>query len=745
MHSIVLSLVVVSSVSAQASSLVGTKQGLATVLSRNLAPAVDILRCFAVTEHQIGEHIHELLTGQTLALTSPAKHRFEFKLTDDGLQQRFASDDLGQWHAVDSAAYRTLLAVAPEQRWQVFDAVQSLIVGTSTTPELEVASVGAVTNAQLIVDDVKLAVDKLHRHDHLKIIDGIGMTGNLANFLKQPKNRTIADSFYQFLTTLIGNVHAGLRGKQALMGIDNTAVSTDQRQAIYASELNIGIFIYLAIDSSDQPELIIISSLHKVPNPHNSSLIGMARKATSSWHDSHAKRLEHHYPELIETGKTSPAPDNLDTEVQSSEILLRTFEMIRNLVSDPQLATLEKLLTESTHTESKHLSSDALIDRYVDLIAELYAVLFNGAEHDYAKLITETEDLFEATIDDRIVAIDDYSAMINSLQIQPHRAVNNRAYARDLSHIHYHKTKELLNTRLIDDLTQTAQLLEANDPALTRPKVVATLTSMEVSTDNRQALAGLLHDWASKFTRAKYLHVDLREQFNNYVNNELQLRQPALDALKVKLIAQQEGWTVLGNDKKIIVTSQFADFYQRNEQHIANFNLPQVVRGAASLTGGVFEKIQDIGENHVYTQEHDIADITKMKKFIELLGNPYEVKLVGSSYIENAGGSLVLNGIKNHYDVPHDARPVYQLSYRTYRIYAQVIQLDNRLYLALLSGFHKEEKRKISYLIRWMQKSRQSKAIIDAINILAKLDNSAEQQVAEFELEYSARQLYYGQ
>lgn len=690
MHSIVLLLIAVSSVSAQAKSSVGIERGLAAIVSRNLAPAVDILRCFAVAEHQIGEHIHEMLAGQTLTLTSSAEHRFEFKLTDEGLQQRFVSDGLDEWHEVDSAAYRTLLAVAPEKRWQVFDAVQSIIVGTSTTPEL----VESVTPAQLIVDDVKTAIDKLPKHNNLIIVDGIGITGTLANFIKTPKNHAAAEVFYRFLPPLISNAKDGLRGEQALTGIDNVVVSVDQRLAIHASELSDGRFVYLAIDNSAQPEQIILGGLHSVLNPHNSSIISVVRRIASSWHEKDIRRLEYSYPELIETGKTSP---DSDTEAQSVEILLRTFETIRNLVSDPQLATLEKLLTESAHTESEHLSFNTLIDRYVDLIAELYAVLFNGAEHDYAKLITETEDLFEATIDDRIVAIDDYSAMINSLQMQLHRAVNNRAYARDLSHIHYHKTKELISTRLIDDLTQTAQLLEANDPALTRPKVVATLASMEVSTDNRQALASLLRDWASKFTRAKYLHVELREQFSSHVSVEQQRMRPALDNLKVKLISTREGWTVLGNDKKIIVTSQFAKFYQRNKKLITSFDLRQVLRTASHLQD-MLEELRGFSEAHFYSQK--ISDREKLKKILELLGNPYEIKLVGSSYTEKDEGKLVLNGIETRYEMHQDAKPVYQLAYHpTYRIYAQVVQLDNRLYLALLSGFNKEEKNKISNLI----------------------------------------------
>lgn len=730
MNSIVLLLVAVSGVLAQAKSLVGTERSLAAMLSHNLAPAVDILRCFTVSEYQISEHIRELLTGQTLILISSAKHRFEFKLTDEGLQQRFVSDGLDGWHDVDGAAYRTLLAVAPEKRWQVFEAVQSIIVGTSTMPEL----VESDTSAQLIIDDVKTAIDKLPQHNNLTITDGIGITGTLANYIKQPKNHAVADSFYQFLLPLISNAKDGLRGEQALTGIDNVVVSIDQRLAIHASKISDGRFVYLAIDSSTQPEQIILGGLHSVPNPHNSSLIGMVRRVANSWHDKHIMQLEHRYPELIETRKTSP-----DTDIQGAEILLRTFEIVRNIISDPQLKTLEKLSADSAH-----LSFDALIDRYVDLSAELYALLFNATDHDYAKLITETEDLFEATFDDRIVTLDNYSAMINFLQMQPHLVVNNSIYARDLSHIHYHKTKELLSTRLIDDLTQTAQLLEANAPVLTQnPTVVATLTSMEIGAGDNQALANLLRDWASKFTRVKEQYAALRQQFSNHISNELRRIQPALDALKLKLIAEREGWTVLGNDKKIIVTSQFAKFYRNNKKRIANFDLRQVVRASGSVGNEVLEELRGFSKAHFYSQ--NISDKAKLKNFLDLLGNPYEIKMVGSPYTEKGGSKLVLNGIEARYEIPEDARPVYQLAYPTYRLYAQVVQLDDRLYLALLSGFHKEEKNKISNFIQWMQKNRQSKAIIDAMNILAKIENSADQQVAEFELEHAARKLYYQQ
>lgn len=205
-------------VTAQASSLIGTERTLATVFSRNLAPAVDVLRCFALSEQQLAEHIQRIFMGETLSLTSPADHLFEFKLTDDGLQQRLVDDE---WHSVNSAAYRVLLAVAPEQRWQVFDAVQSIITGTNMTDDLEIASKSQITTEQLVVDDVKGAIGELPRYDNLMIVDGIGLTGHLANFLKQPKNHAIADKFYQFLTPLVANIVDGLRGQHALNGIDS--------------------------------------------------------------------------------------------------------------------------------------------------------------------------------------------------------------------------------------------------------------------------------------------------------------------------------------------------------------------------------------------------------------------------------------------------------------------------------------------------------------------------------------------
>ena len=749
--SIIGSILLSVAVTVQAANLVSAERTLATVFSRNLAPAVDLLRCFALSEQQIAEHINRIFMGETLNLTSPADHQFEFRLTDDGLQQRFVDNE---WHNVDGAAYRVLLTVTPEQRWRMFDAVQSIITGTSMTDNLnnnlEAVPESQITTEQLVVDDVKVAVGELPRYNNLMIIEGVGLTGHLANFLKQPKNHAIADRFYQFLTPLVANILDGLRGKHALNEIASIAVSSDQQLSLHAHELSNGNFIYFAIDSSNQPEWIILSALNNIENPHNASIIGMARKAVNQWDSQQATQLEHRYPELIEEA---------NTESRNAEILLRAFEVVRRLAPDPQLTALDELLTDESV-----LSLEPLIDKYLDLISELYFMFFSGTDYNYDKLLIETENLVKAN--NLIIALDDYPAMIDFLQTQPQRVVNNMVYSSDLLNLHYHKTKNLIDFWLIDDLAKTAQLLEANNTTLTdNPEVVAVLSNINIDTvelqeaiqgrfvlnnaggidniDGNKALANLLDNWQAKFTDLRELYTDLRKQFTNHVNIELQRIQPYLDDLKIKLLAKrkQEGrWAVLGNDRKIIVTSQFAEFYQHHKQRITDFDLSKVIHMAGGLRREMLEQLTELSENHLNTD--DLTSDANLEEFLGLLGDPYEVKLVGNPYIANAGSNLVLNGIETRYDLPKNSRPVYQLTYQNYRFYAQTVQLDDRIHLAFLNGFHKEAKSTISDFIQWMQKNRQSKAIVDAINILAQISYDEEQQIAQFKLEQSARQLY---
>ena len=720
-------------VTAQASSLVSAERSLATVFSRNLSPAIDILRCFAVSEQQIGEHVQRIFMGETLALTSPADHQFEFRLTDDGLQQRLVSNK--EWHYVDSESYRVLLTVSPEQRWQVFDAVQNIITGTSTTANPKIVPNHQKNIGQLIADEVRGMVDTLHRHDNLIIVDGVGLTGNLANFLKQPKNHEIAGNFYrQFLMPLIDNSLNGRRGKQALTESDSKKVSSNEHQALYASKLGENHFIYFSIDSSDQPEWIVINLLHEIENPHNMSIVGMARKAANDWSVNNAKQMEHRYPELIEVGRA-------DADVKDTEIILRTLAVVRSIASDPQLVMLDKWSAK----EINNLSFNELVDKYIDLIDGLYLMLFAGTEYDRDALFEETEKLFWAFADHLIVSLNDYPAMISFLQAKPKLVVNNMVYSADLLHLHYQKIRDLI-FRLIKDFTKSVQFLEENNAILREnPVVISTLKDMGIdSIDDNKALANLLHNWHKKFSDIMELHVILRGQFSHYVNIELQYAQSALDKIKVQLLAdEQEGWTMLGNDRKIVVTSQFAKFYQQHEGRITNFSLKKIVHTAGGLGNEMLGWLKYFSDND--SQTRDLTNNKNLRRLLELLGDPYDIKLVGDTYIKDNGSHLVINGIGTHYDIPEDARPIYQLTYWDHRIYVQAVELDNRIYLVFLNGFHKEAKHAISDQIRWMQKNRQSKAIVDAINILANIDYGEERQIAQFKLEQSARQLHHDQ
>ena len=721
-------------VSAQASNLVSVERKLATVFSRNLAPAIDVFRCFALSEQQISEQLQRMFMGEMLELTSPANHRFEFKLVDDRLQQRFVGNN--EWHDVDSAAYRVLLAVAPEQRWQVFDAVQNIIVGTNTAVDPTIVSRQPVMAGRLIVDDVRNAVDELARHENLIITDGVGLTGNLANFLKQPKNHVIANMFYrQFLAPLVSNIENGLRGQDALTEIDGEIVSSDQHQVLYTSRVDGEHSIYFAVDNSNQSEWIIVNLLLKIANPHNASIIGMARKAINSWDANLAKRLEHSYPELIEVV-------NPGTEVKDTEMILHTLAAVRSIASDPQLVTLEESFTKKINT----LTFKELLDKYIDLIDGLYLMLFAGTEHDHDALFKETQKLFWVTTDHLIVVLDDYPKMISFLQRKPKVVVNNMVYPDDLLRLHHQKIKNLVKLRLIDGFTNTARLLEENSTILTKnPVVVDTLNKMGIDDiDDNKTLANLLYNWRKKISDLMELHDNLRVQFTHYVNTELQYAQPTLDGIKLQFLAmEQEGWTVFGNNRKVIVTSQFAKFHQQHEGRITNFSLKRIVRISGGIENKMLKQLRALNDKHLYGQ--DLSDNESLKGLLELLGNPHKVKLVGGEYIDKMEIALVMNGIETNYDIHQDARPVYQLTYWDHRIYAQAVELDGRIYLVFLNGFHKEAKHLISDQIQSMQKNRQSKVIVDAINILAKIDDSEERKIAQFKLEQSVRQLYYDQ